>query len=135
MTLVAGDSTTPPTPDPDNAMETASPRLSVNQFEMTTETKRRVPATTTMPATTHSAYSCHTAVMNESPTSTMELVSTVTVPSTRAEHLSVSRPMTSDANTATTVVMDTPELNCPTVSPRSRTMCVWNSGMQFTNTV
>ena len=135
MALVAGESTTPPRPDPESAMDTAKPRLSVNQFEMTTETSRRVPATTTMPATTHSAYSCQAAVMNESPTSTRELVSTVTVPSTRAEHVSVSRPITSDANTATTVVMETPVLNCPTVNPRSRTICVWNNGMQFTNTV
>ena len=122
-------------PDPESAMDTASPRFSVNQFEMITDTRRRVPATTTMPATTHSAYSCHTAVICDNPTSTTELVSTVTAPSTRAEHLSVSLPMTSDANTATTVVMDTPVLNCPTVRPRSSTMCVWNSGMQFTNTV
>lgn len=135
MALVTGESTMPPTPDPASAMDTARPRFSVNQFEMSTDTRRRVPATTTMPAMMHSTYSCHTAVINESPTSTTELVSTVAAPSTRALHLSVSRPMTSDANTATTVVMDTPVLNCPTVMPSSSTMCVWNSGMQFTNTV
>ena len=43
--------------------------------------------------------------------------------------------MTSEANTATTVVMDTPVLNWPTDMPSSLTICVWNSGMQLTNTV
>ena len=52
--LVMGDRITPPTPEPERAIETAKPRLSVNQFEMTTDTSRRVPATTTMPATMHS---------------------------------------------------------------------------------
>ena len=52
--LVMGDKITPPTPEPERAIETASPRLSVNQFEMITDTSRRVPATTTMPAMMHS---------------------------------------------------------------------------------
>ena len=52
--LVIGESTTPPTPDPESAIDTAKPRLSANQFEMITDTSRRVPATTTMPAITHS---------------------------------------------------------------------------------
>ena len=55
MALVAGERITPPTPDPDSAMDTARPRFKVNQLEMTTDTRRRVPATTTIPATTHSA--------------------------------------------------------------------------------
>ena len=53
--VVTGERTTPPTPEPDNAIETASPRLSVNQFAMTTLASRRVPATTTMPARMQSA--------------------------------------------------------------------------------
>ena len=53
----------------------------------------------------------------------------------RAGQRSVRRPMTNDANTATTVHSETPVLKPPTVIPRSRTMCVWNSGMQFTNAV
>ena len=55
MALVAGERITPPMPDPDSAMDTARPRFKVNQLEMTTDTRRRVPATTTIPATTHSA--------------------------------------------------------------------------------
>ena len=88
MALVAGESTMPPTPDPASAMDTARPRLSVNQFEMSTDTSRRVPATTTMPATTHSAYSCHTAVMCDKPHEHHpQPASTVAAPSTRARAL------------------------------------------------
>ena len=69
------------------------------------------------------------------PTRATALVAMVKAPRARAGYRSVRRPMTSDANTATTVHSDTPVLNCPTVIPKSRTIWVWNSGMQFTNAV
>lgn len=133
--LVTGESTTPPTPDPESATDTASPRLSVNQFAMSTDTSRRVPATTTTPATTHSAYSCHSSDTNENAASTAALVTTVMEPNRRALSVSTSFPTASEANTATTVQREIPVLNWPTVKPRSSTMCGWNSGIQFTNTV
>ena len=59
----------------------------------------------------------------------------VKAPRARAGYRSVKRPMTNDANTATTVHSDTPVLNWPTVMSKSRTICVWNRGMQFTKAV
>ena len=48
--LTMGESTAPPKPEPESAIEMARPRLAVNQLAETREMSRRVPATTTTPA-------------------------------------------------------------------------------------